>query len=105
MKKADLINTLTKNIKTTEFNAKLANKKVSVSRKDATEIVEMVLDIMQTGLKEDKIVDLFGFFKMSVGHQDEYIGRNPQTGEPMNIPAKDVPRCKFSKTLKEYLNA
>lgn len=104
MKKVDLINAIIPGLHETDFGKKLEEKKVNVSKKDATELVDMILDAAMAGLKEDKVLDLYGFFKMTVEHKDERVGRNPQTGEDMKVSAKDVPKCKFSKTLKDYIN-
>lgn len=104
MKKVDLINAIIPGLQETDFGKKLEEKKVNVSKKDATELVDIILDAAMAGLKEDKVLDLYGFCKMTVEHKDERVGRNPQTGEDMKVPAKDVPKCKFSKTLKDYIN-
>ena len=104
MKKAELATAFVDGINEIEFSKKLEEKGVKLSKKDGTEIVDYILSIMQAGLKEDKVLDLFGFCKMTVERKDEHTGRNPQTGKDMVIPAKNMPKCKFSKTFKDYIN-
>ena len=102
MKKIDLVNCLVDGIKETEFAEKLEGK--SFSKKDATEIVDLLFDAMQVGLKGDGVLDIYGFFKMIVEEKEARNGRNPKTGQDMVIPAKKAIKCKFSKTIKDYIN-
>ena len=74
-----------------------------ISKKEATEIVDVVLDIVKTGIKEDGEVDFYGFCKFTKVHKDATTARNVKTGEPVNVPAKDVPKCKFSSAFKKEL--
>ena len=101
MKKNDLINCLVEDIKDTEFAEKLEGK--SFSKKDATEIIDKVLDAMQDGLKKDGVLDIHGFFKMSVYERAARNGRNPKTGEDMVIEAKKAIRCQFKKAIKDAI--
>ncbi|RHP47045.1 HU family DNA-binding protein [Clostridium sp. AF32-12BH] len=102
MKKVDLINCLVEDIKDTEFAEKLDGK--SFSKKDATEIVEKVLDAMQAGLKKDGVLDVHGFFKMLVEDKPAREAKNPRTGEIVQVAAKKAIKCKFAKAIKDYVN-
>ena len=82
---------------------KLAEVK-GISKKESGEIVDAFLDIVKTGIKEDGEVDFYGFLKLSRIHKDESTARNVRTGEPIIVPEKEVPKCKFSKSFKDYLN-
>lgn len=104
MKKSDLVNAFVESVKETEFAKTKLNKKV-VSKKDADEIVELLFDLMKSGLKQDKSLDIHGLYKMSLEHKEAYTAKNPQTGADLVIAERDVPKCKFSKTFKDYLNA
>lgn len=90
MKKIDIVNSL----KDTR----------SISKADAAEIVDQVIDIMKNGVKADGELDIFGFLKITKAHKDAGTARNPRTGETVNIPEKNVPKVKFSKTFKDFLN-
>lgn len=75
-----------------------------INKKNATEIVDQVIDIIKTGVKENGEVDIFGFMKITNVHKDAGTARNPRTGETVAVDAKNVPRAKFSKTFKDFLN-
>ena len=75
----------------------------SLSKKQAGEIVDQIIDIIKTGIKEDGEVDFYGFAKFTKVHKDAATARSPKTGETVNVPAKDVPKCKFSSTFKKEL--
>lgn len=87
MKKIDIVN-------------KLADVR-GVSKKDAAEIVDQILDIIKTGIKEDGEVDFYGFAKFTKVHKDATTARSPKTGETVDVAAKDVPKCKFSSAFKK----
>lgn len=74
-----------------------------ISKKEATEIVDTVLDIVKTGIKEDGEVDFYGFCKFTKVHKEATTARNVKTSEPVAVPAKDVPKCKFSSAFKKEL--
>lgn len=75
-----------------------------LTKKDAERLVEIVFDsIIQTLNKGEKI-ELRGFGSFRVRGRGARRGRNPKTGEPVNIPAKQVPYFKAGKELKELIN-
>jgi len=75
-----------------------------LTKKDAERLVEIVFDsIIQSLNKGDKI-ELRGFGSFRVRGRGARRGRNPKTGEPVNIPAKRVPYFKPGKDLKELIN-
>lgn len=72
-----------------------------LSKRDAEEAVNAVLDsITQALVNEDK-VQLVGFGSFEVKHRSERIGRNPRTKEEIPIAASKVPSFKAGKALKE----
>lgn len=84
----------------------VANKLAEVrgiSKKESGEIVDAFLDIVKTGIKEDGEVDFYGFAKFSKVHKEAGTARSPKTGETVAVPAKDVPKCKFSSAFKKEL--
>lgn len=50
-------------------------------------------------------VQLPGFLSFEKGHRAARTGKNPQTGEPLQIPAADVPKVKVGKGFKDAVNA
>lgn len=74
-----------------------------MSKKEAGDIVDQIVDIIKTGIKEDGEVDIYGFAKFTKEHKDAATARNPKTGEAVKVPAKDIPKCKFSSAFKKEL--
>lgn len=90
-------------MKKVDVIAKLAEVR-DITKKEATEIVDAVLDIVKVGIKEDGEVDFYGFCKFQKVHKEAGTARSPLTGETIDVPAKEAPKCKFSSTFKKYLN-
>lgn len=80
------------------------SKAADLTKKDSEVIVDEVFkNIIQALNRGDKI-ELRGFGSFRVRHRDARRGRNPKTGEPVDIPAKSVPYFKPGKELKELIN-
>lgn len=92
-----------------ELIAKLAEEPLSgdsaVTNKDAERVVSVVLDRMIDALAEGGRVELRGFGALSVRDRPARAGRNPRTGEPVEVEAKRVPFFKSGKELRQRLNA
>ena len=72
-----------------------------LTKKDATKAVEAVFDTIQDTLAKGDKVQLIGFGNFEVRERAARKGRNPQTGEEMQIAASKVPAFKAGKELKE----
>ena len=70
----------------------------------ATEVVNTLLYTIGDTLKDGKKVSLFGFGTFTPQERKSRPGRNPKTGEPIIIPAKNVVKFKSGKELDEILN-
>ncbi len=75
-----------------------------LSRGDASRAVESVFDSIQTALKKGDEVRLVGFGTFSVSRRKASTGRNPRTGEPMQIKASSQPKFRAGKVLKDSVN-
>ncbi len=75
-----------------------------ISKSDAAKAVDAVLDSIADSLKGGQEVRLIGFGTFSVAHRRASQGRNPRTGEPIQIPASRQAKFKAGKGLKESLN-
>jgi len=75
-----------------------------LSRQDASRAVESVFDAIQTALKKGDEVRLVGFGTFSVSRRKASTGRNPRTGEPMQIKASSQPKFRAGKVLKDSVN-
>ncbi|WP_347297309.1 HU family DNA-binding protein [Dolosigranulum savutiense] len=75
--------------------------KTGLTKKDSNVAVEAVFDSIQEFLAEEEKVQLIGFGTFEVRERAARKGRNPQTGEEIQIPATKVPAFKAGKNLKE----
>ncbi|MCY8110813.1 non-specific DNA-binding protein Hbs [Bacillus spizizenii] len=71
------------------------------SKKDATKAVDSVFDTILDALKNGDKIQLIGFGNFEVRERSARKGRNPQTGEEIEIPASKVPAFKPGKALKD----
>lgn len=83
-----------------EMVARLAEK-TGTTQKDAQKALDGVIGIISDELKDGGSVTLTGFGTFSIAERKPRTGRNPRTGEPLDIPAARVPRFKAGKVLKE----
>ena len=83
--------------------AKVANS-VGVSKTDAAKSVDAVFSNITSSLKGGNDVRLVGIGTFVVANRAATTGRNPRTGESIQIPAKKVPKFRAGKALKETVN-
>ncbi len=76
---------------------------VSITKADAARVLESIVDGITQSLKRGERTTISGFGTFSVSKRKARVGRNPQTGEPINIPARRVARFTSGKELKEVL--
>jgi len=91
MTKADLVEEVSRAIEST--------------RKDAEAIVETVFESVIKALQADDKIEVRGFGSFRTRRRRGRIGRNPKTGEKVNVPPKRIPFFKPSKELKELINS
>jgi DNA-binding protein HU-beta len=72
-----------------------------LSKKDATKAVDAVFDAISEALQAGDKVQLVGFGNFEVRERSARKGRNPQTGEEIEIPASKVPAFKPGKQLRD----
>lgn len=75
-----------------------------VSKSQAENALNAVLDGITNALENDDSVTLVGFGTFSLSKRDARQGRNPQTGETIQIAAKNVVKFKAGKKLNESVN-
>ncbi len=80
------------------------SKKASVTQKEASEVLGALIDTIQTTVKKGKKVTLVGFGTFEPRKRAARIGRNPQTGKELKIPAKTVPAFSAGKKFKTAVN-
>jgi integration host factor subunit beta len=67
-------------------------------------VVNCVFDAMTEALSRGEGIEIRGFGSFTVRPYKPYSGRNPRTGEPVDVPAKRLPFFKVGKELKELVN-
>ncbi|QDX93050.1 HU family DNA-binding protein [Brevibacterium sp. JNUCC-42] len=84
----------------TELIAKVAET-AELTKKDAGQVVDAVFEAITGALKDGEKVQLMGFGTFEVRERAARKGRNPQSGEEIEIPASKLPAFKAGKELKE----
>lgn len=87
----------------TELVAAMAEQ-AGVSKKDAEKTLKAFTDVVTDELKKGGKVQLVGFGTFEVSERAAREGRNPQTGQAMEIKASKSPKFKAGKALKDMLN-
>ena len=80
------------------------SEKTELSKKDAEKALKAFTDVVAEELKKGEKIQLVGFGTFEVSERAERVGRNPQTGEEMKIPASKAPKFKAGKALKDMIN-
>lgn len=91
MTKADLINAIAEDAK--------------ITRVKAETVVNTIFDSMIDALMRGDRIEIRGFGSFTNKAYDAYRGRNPRTGEVINVPEKKLPFFKVGKELKEEINS
>lgn len=76
-------------------------EKTGLTKKDAEKAINAVVDSIKEALNQGDKVSLVGFGTFEVRDRAARSGRNPQTGDPIRIPAGKVPAFRPGKELKE----
>lgn len=82
-----------------ELATQVANN-LGISKKTATDAINIVFDNISQALSSGDKVELRGFGSFTIREREARHGRNPRTGEPVKVPAKKVPFFKAGKELK-----
>ena len=78
--------------------------KCGLSKSDVSKTVEATLEAITDALKKSDDVRLVGFGTYTVSERGASEGRNPRTGEPIQIPARKQIKFKAGKQLSDALN-
>ena len=79
-------------------------EKSELSKKDAEKALKAFTDVVAEELKKGEQIQLVGFGTFQVSERAAREGRNPQTGETMQIKASKTPKFTAGKALKDALN-
>jgi len=83
----------------------LAEENPHLTQRDIERVVGVIFERMARALESGGRVELRGFGAFSVRSRPARAGRNPRTGEAVDVPAKHVPFFKSGKELRAKLNA
>jgi integration host factor subunit beta len=75
-----------------------------LTRKDSEVIVETIFDSIVRSLRVGDKIEIRGFGSFRTRQRKPRVGRNPKTGERVEVPAKKIPFFKPSKELKDLVN-
>src|SRR5881394_4307979 len=75
-----------------------------VTRRDSEVIVETIFDSIVHSLRAGDKIEIRGFGSFRTRQRDARVGRNPKTGERVDVPPKKIPYFKPSKELKDLVN-
>ena len=74
-------------------------------RKESESIVETIFDSIIESLQKGDKIEIRGFGSFRTRQRRGRVGRNPKTGEKVEVPAKRIPFFKPSKELKDFVNS
>ncbi|EJR57474.1 hypothetical protein IIO_05001 [Bacillus cereus VD115] len=80
---------------------KVVAEKAELTQKDAAVAIQAVVETITNALANEEKVQILGFGTFEVRERSARTGRNPQTGEEMQIAASKAPAFKVGKELKE----
>jgi len=98
---------MTKQTTSTLTKADLVEEVLNVTelpRKESETIVETIFDNVIAALQKGEKIEIRGFGSFRTRERRGRVGRNPKTGEKVEVPAKKIPYFKPSKELKDFVN-
>ncbi len=87
-----------------ELIEELTNR-TELKLKDAETVVSLIVDKMKEALLKEERIELRGFGSFHIEYYKAYTGRNPKTGESIQVKEKRLPFFKVGKDLKERINS
>jgi integration host factor subunit beta len=94
------VKTMTKS----ELIARLAERNPRLVARDADEAVNTMLDAMTDALAGGQRIEIRGFGSFALNYRPPRVGRNPKSGDRVQVPAKHVPHFKAGKELRERVD-
>lgn len=79
-------------------------QKANIPKKKAEDVVEMIFDTMTETLVRGGRIEIRGLGSFTVKEYGAYVGRNPRTGESINVKPKRLPFFKVGKELRERVD-
>lgn len=102
MNKSELIDSMVEHSRENKSNGEQGEPRLDKAQ--ATVALNAFIDAVSAAMSNNDTVSLVGFGTFSVKERQARTGRNPKTGESMQIPASRVPSFKAGKGLKDGVN-
>ncbi len=77
---------------------------LEITKADCERVLDATIELVKKSVKKGDDVTLVGFGTFTRSKRKARVGRNPQTGEAIKVPACTVPKFRPGKAFKEYLN-
>ncbi len=74
-----------------------------MTRRKAEQTVNAIFSAMAEALERGERIEIRGFGSFKTKHYGSYVGRNPKSGEPIDVPAKVLPVFKVGRSLRDRL--
>ncbi len=87
-----------------ELIAQLAERFPQLVAKDADYAVKMILDALTAALVRGDRIEIRGFGSFALNYRPPRVGRNPKSGDKVQVPEKYVPHFKAGKELRERVD-
>ncbi|MEM9224429.1 MAG: integration host factor subunit beta [Pseudomonadota bacterium] len=87
-----------------ELITRVAMRNPHMLQRDVESVINCVLREMSNAMRDNNRVEIRGFGAFSVRHRDARTGRNPRTGEAVEVDEKSVPFFRPGKELRERIN-
>ncbi|MFV0574141.1 MAG: integration host factor subunit beta [Vibrio sp.] len=88
-----------------ELIERLCAQQTHLSAKEVEDAVKDILEKMATTLENNERIEIRGFGSFSLHYRDPRVGRNPKSGEKVELDGKHVPHFKPGKELRERVNS
>lgn len=95
----------TKSMTRSDLISRLAELHPQLKIKDAENAVNVIINALSNTLSKGDRIEIRGFGSFALNYRPPRIGRNPKTGERVQVPAKYVPHFKAGKELKKNLRS
>ncbi len=79
-------------------------KEANISKSEAAKVVQIFFDSMSDALAQEERIEIRGLCSFFIKNYKSYTGRNPKTGDKVQIQPKKLPFFKCGKELKERVN-
>jgi integration host factor subunit beta len=84
-----------------ELVDRLHSRAPTLTRDDAKSVVDVILEAVTRSVVADSRVEIRGFGSFSLSYRQPRVGRNPKSGEAVQVPGKYVPYFKAGKEMRE----